>query len=45
MTLDPRVTGVGKVVQKARIDELPQLYNVLKGEMSFIGRRKINLAY
>lgn len=36
---DPRVTRVGKFIRKSRIDELPQLWNVLKGEMSFIGPR------
>lgn len=36
---DPRITRVGKVIRKYRIDELPQLFNVLKGEMSFIGPR------
>ena len=36
---DPRTTRVGKFIRKARIDELPQLWNVLKGEMSFIGPR------
>jgi sugar transferase (PEP-CTERM system associated) len=36
---DPRVTGVGKVIRLLRIDELPQLWNVLKGEMSFVGPR------
>ena len=34
-----RVTTVGKVLRKTRIDELPQLWNVLKGELSFIGPR------
>jgi sugar transferase (PEP-CTERM system associated) len=36
---DPRVTRVGKVIRKLRIDELPQAWSVLKGEMSFVGPR------
>ncbi len=36
---DPRITRVGHFIRKTRIDELPQLFNVLKGEMSFIGPR------
>lgn len=36
---DPRVTGVGKFLRKSRIDEIPQLINVLKNEMSLIGPR------
>jgi exopolysaccharide biosynthesis polyprenyl glycosylphosphotransferase len=36
---DPRVTKTGKFIRKVRIDELPQMYNVLKGEMSLVGPR------
>ena len=36
---DDRVTRVGKYIRKYRIDELPQLMNVLKGEMGFVGPR------
>ncbi len=36
---DPRVTKVGKIMRKLRIDELPQLWNVFRGEMSFVGPR------
>ncbi len=38
-TNDPRVTRVGRIIRKLRIDELPQLFNVLRGEMSFVGPR------
>ena len=36
---DPRITKVGRFMRKTRIDELPQLWNILKGQMAFIGPR------
>jgi lipopolysaccharide/colanic/teichoic acid biosynthesis glycosyltransferase len=40
---DPRVTAVGRMLRRYSIDELPQVINILKGEMSFIGPRPLTL--
>jgi exopolysaccharide biosynthesis polyprenyl glycosylphosphotransferase len=38
---DPRITTVGRIIRKLRLDELPQLWNIFRGEMSFIGPRPL----
>lgn len=41
---DPRVTKIGKILRKTSIDELPQIFNIIKGEMSWVGPRPTSFA-
>lgn len=40
---DPRITKIGRLIRKTSIDETPQIFNILKGDMSFIGPRPITV--
>lgn len=42
---DGRITPVGRILRKLKIDEIPQLFNILRGEMSFVGPRPQTLGY
>ena len=41
---DPRITKIGKLIRWCSIDEFPQFFNILKGDMSYIGPRPISVA-
>lgn len=45
LNADPRITSVGKILRKYRLDEIPQLFNIILGDMSFVGTRPEVMEY